>query len=205
MFNGIVETIGSVSNLDVEQDCVHFAITPKIAFTDLKIGDSVAVNGVCLTVTAIYNDVFYVTAVPETLRLTNLSQLILGSQVNLERALRVTDRIGGHYVQGHVDAVGKIISIQADGKAALLVKISFPSALTPYIVNKGYIGLDGMSVTVVVAENTWFSVTLIPHTQQVTIVNQYQVGTEINIEVDILSKYVEKLMRAETCIQPLLA
>lgn len=196
MFSGIVEAIGLVSNMTVTNDGVHFAITPSIRFSDLKTGDSVAANGVCLTVTALSDVTFHTTAVPETLRVTNLHTLNEGSHVNLERSLRLSDRIGGHYVQGHIDGIGKIIDIQRDGKEALIAKISIPSSLAKYIVNKGYIGLDGMSITIIAAGADWFTITFIPHTQQVTIVNQYQVGTLVNIEVDILSKYVEKLVGA---------
>ncbi len=195
MFNGIIEAIGTLEDVQAKNDCKHFVIRSNKLFTDLQVDDSIAVNGVCLTVTHRDSFLFHVTAVPETLRLTNLDLLTVGSQVNLERALLLNSRLSGHYCQGHVDGVGKILEIQPEG-AALLVKISLPISISKYIVNKGYITLDGMSITVIQAEPEWLSVTLIPHTQQVTIVNQYTTNTLINIEVDILSKYVEKILGA---------
>lgn len=194
MFSGIVETLGIIRLLNQTIDSISFQIEPQIKFDDLRIGDSVSINGVCLTVTEIFATTFAVTAVPETLRLTNLGELRLGAEVNLERSLLVGARNGGHNVQGHVDALGKIIDIEADGKDAITVKISVPERLGRYIVNKGYIGLDGMSITVIEANKDWFTVMFIPHTQQVTIVKHYQIGTNINVEVDIYGKYVEKLL-----------
>lgn len=192
MFNGIVETIGTIKAILAKNGCKQFTIVPQKPLTDLNINDSLAVNGVCLTVTGFSGGGVEATAVPETLKLTNLDYLKVNDAVNLERPLKMTDRIGGHYVQGHVDGLGKIMSIQPEGDA-LLVKMSIPPALARYIVRKGYIALDGMSITVIDAEPDWISVTFIPHTQQITIINQYHEGGLINIEVDILAKYVEKL------------
>ena len=196
MFSGIVECIGTIISLYVDQGCKHFTIASKVTLNDLVIGDSIAVNGVCLTITAFTDDSFSVTAVPETLRLTNLDHFIEGSDVNLERSLRMGARIGGHYVQGHVDGVGKILEIENDHSNALLVKISVPAHLAKYIANKGYISLDGMSITVINATPEWFTVTFIPHTQEVTVVNQYQKGTLINLETDMMGKQIEKLLGA---------
>lgn len=199
MFNGIVETVGTIETVQTQNDCRYFTISLPTFFDDLKIDDSIAVNGVCLTITQIKNNQLEVTAVPETLRLTNLKYVSSGSHVNLERALHVNSRISGHYMQGHVDGMGEILDIKREGDA-LLVKISLPSTLTNYIVNKGYITLDGMSITVIHAEKESFTVTFIPHTQKMTLVNQYAIGTKINIEVDILGKYVEKMLGAyQTC------
>ncbi len=199
MFNGIVETIGKIENLQINQGCKDFTISSEKIFDDLKVDDSIAVNGVCLTITDIQKNIFHVTAVPETLRLTNLDFLTIGSFVNLERSMQLGARISGHPVQGHVDGLGKILEIKQEG-AALLVKINVSSALTKYIVKKGFITLDGMSITVVSVEENEMTVTLIPHTQKITIVNHYSVGTLINIEVDILSKYIEKMIGVyQTC------
>lgn len=194
MFTGIVETTGIIQQTDAYDDCIKLRITPTKPFDDLQIGDSVAVNGVCLTVTDFSSDTFDVTIVPETLRLTNLGQLATTHKVNLERSMKANARIGGHYVQGHIDSIGEIIEITPDGKTALLIKVRHDPVLAKYIIKKGYIGLDGMSVTVVETTSSWFTVTLIPHTQEVTIVNKYQLGSHINIEVDILGKYIEKLL-----------
>lgn len=198
MFSGIVETLGIINRIIQQHDCMLLNISPNMSFDDLIVGDSVSVNGVCLTVTALQEKSFDVTVVPQTLRVTNLHGLIEGSPVNLERSLQVGARIGGHYVQGHVDGLGEIIALEADGKDALIAKIRFPDELNKYVVNKGYITLDGMSITVIDSADSWLAVTFIPHTQQVTVVNQYQVGTKINIEVDILGKYVEKILGEQT-------
>ena len=195
MFNGIVESTGVVHEITTQNKCKNFTIYSKKLFTDLQIDDSIAINGVCLTVTKINGHLFDVTAVPETLRLTNLDILQKDSIVNLERSMKISDRISGHYVQGHVDGMGEIVELNQDGNA-LLFKISLPAQLAKYVVNKGYISLDGMSITVICKEENNFTVTLIPHTQQITIVNQYVVGSKINIEVDILGKYVENFMGA---------
>jgi riboflavin synthase len=195
MFTGIVETIGHITELTFHQGNKAFCITPILPFDDLKLGDSVSINGVCLTITQFTQTSFHVTAVPETLQRTNLNFLNVKESVNIERSLKHGDRIGGHYVQGHVDCVGQVLELQREG-SALLVKISLPPHLASYVVNKGYIALDGMSITVISATPNWFTVTLIPHTQAVTITNRYQPGDWINIEVDIMGKYIEKLMQA---------
>lgn len=195
MFNGIVEGVGIIRNIHEVHDCIHFTVAPQIAFQDLNIGDSISVNGVCLTITELEADTFLITAVPETLRLTNLGELEEGDYVNLERSLRMDSRIGGHYVQGHVDDVGEITEIEEDGEEVLMVTISASPHLTKYIVKKGYVALDGMSITVVDVTDDDFTVTFIPHTQQVTIVKNYEEGTRINIEVDIMGKYIEKLLK----------
>jgi riboflavin synthase len=202
MFTGIVETTGIIDRAEQREGCLHLTIKPQIAFSDLNVGDSIAVNGVCLTVTEFTSTTFNATAVPETLRLTNLGKLANGSKVNLERSMQANARIGGHYVQGHVDGIGEIMELQPDGGTAWMVKISIPAALEKYVVNKGYIGLDGMSITVIETTSHWFTVTLIPHTQEVSIVNQYKIGTRINIEVDMLGKYVEKLLGSHLGISP---
>lgn len=193
MFSGIVTAIGIIQHILPKKGAIDFIIQVPPSYADLEIGESVAVNGVCLTVTRYAEGNMHVTAVPETLRITNLCELTENSIVNLERSITINTRLGGHYVQGHVDAVGEIIDLQTEG-AALLVKISIPENLSHYIVNKGYITLDGMSITVIEAASDYFTVTFIPHTQEVTVVNQYGVGSKINLEVDILAKYIEKLI-----------
>ncbi len=195
MFNGIVESVGLVQAITIENECKHFTIVPRQPLNDLQINDSIAVNGVCLTITDMGENQLHLTLVPETLRLTNLNLLNSNSIVNLERAIQFNSRMSGHYVQGHVDGIGEIISLENEGEAKLCT-IRVPRKLMRYIVNKGYITLDGMSITVISASTDCFTVTFIPHTQHITIVNSYHVGTLINIEVDILGKYVEKIMGA---------
>ena len=194
MFSGIVETIGIIKQVQGGVGSVQLLIEPVMPFDDLKIGDSVAVNGTCLTVTEFTDKSFSVTVVPQTLRLTSLGDLIEDGRVNLERSLRYNARIGGHMVQGHIDGIGSIIDIKEDGRDAIIVRILLPVDLAKYVLNKGYIALDGMSITVIEAGSSYLTVTFIPHTQEVTIVNDYKIGTKINIEVDILGKYIEKLL-----------
>ncbi len=197
MFTGIVETIGVVEHIELINECKTLKIAPDIYFSDLKINDSLSVNGVCLTITDLSDESIYLTAVPETLRLTNLGMLEKNSIVNLERSLKPDTRNSGHYVQGHVDGMGKIIEIKNEGDAQL-IKISITSSLSKYIVNKGYITIDGMSITIIKSTPEWFTVTFIPHTQNITIVKNYTVNTFVNIEVDILSKYIEKLLEVRS-------
>jgi riboflavin synthase len=201
MFNGIIEAVGIIQSITSKSDCIHITITANESFHDVLIGESIAVNGVCLTVTHLSKSTFQVTAVPETLRVTNLGELTEGSFVNLERAMKSQARFSGHYVQGHIDDIGEIIDIKSEG-AALLVKISLPASINHYIIDKGYITLDGMSITVIQAARSWFTVTFIPHTQMVTIISHYRIGTKINIEVDMLGKYIEKLLGAQTTCNP---
>ena len=196
MFSGIVETIGKIIHINTKNGCSYFTVAPKDRFNDLVIGASVAVNGVCLTVTDFTDTTFNVTVVPETLRLTNLALLSLHDQVNLERALTLNSRIGGHYVQGHVDGSGRILEMHKDNSEAWIIKISIPETLAKYVIAKGYITLDGMSITVIESASDWFTVTLIPHTQQVTTTHHYRIDSMINVEVDMMGKYIEKCLGA---------
>lgn len=196
MFSGIVETIGTILQIQTINGCKQLHIKPQMQFDDLQIGDSISINGVCLTITQFDINQFIATVVPETLRITNLGLLVQGDTVNVERSLKVNARNSGHFVQGHVDGTGEIIHIQEDNSNALLVKIKANPTLTKYIVKKGYVALDGMSITIIDVCTDWFTVTLIPHTQNATISHQYRKGSIINIEVDILGKYIEKLLGA---------
>lgn len=198
MFSGIVETTGLITHIHLEDGCKHFSISPVTLFDDIIIGDSIAINGICLTVTHFTDTTFHVTAVPETLRLTNLNDLNVNDIVNLERSLKMGDRIGGHNVQGHVDGCGQVAEMHYDDSTALLIKFSIPEKLSRYIVAKGYITIDGMSITVIDTGLDWFTVTFIPHTQAVTNIKHYAVGKSVNLEVDILGKYIEKMLGAYT-------
>lgn len=198
MFYGLVETKGTIAQCSLHEGAMHFTVKTPVAFSDLFLGASVAINGVCLTVTRFTEYDFDVTAVPETLRLTNLGHLTSGQSVNLERAAKMDARNGGHCVQGHVDTVGEIVAYDADGDA-VMATITVSPDIAQYIVKKGYIALDGMSITIVDCGVDWFKVTFIPQTRQATIVSHYGVGTKVNIEVDILGKYIEKLLGASQC------
>ena len=188
MFTGIVEEVGTVR----EAAQGRLAISACIVMPTLEVGGSINVNGTCLTVTTLRSDVFTVDVVPETLRRTNLGLLRNDCAVNLERPLRADGRLDGHIVQGHVDGTGTIGEISDDGEA-LMVRIDVAAQLARYVVEKGFIAVDGVSLTVVHCDEAGFSVTVIPHTREHTIFGFSRVGDAVNIEIDILAKYVERL------------
>lgn len=194
MFSGIIEAVARIMKLTSISGSKEFIIERPLSFTLLTVGESIAVNGVCLTVTRFDDHSFSVTAVPETLSRTNLNVCMMGDYVNLERAMRLDSRLGGHFVQGHVDAVGKVLAFEPVDQLARLLTIEMPDALARYIVTKGFIALDGMSVTIIDVSASWFTVTLIPHTLDVTISKDYQATKLINIEVDMIGKYIEKML-----------
>ncbi len=196
MFTGIVEEIGIIKTIVAVLLGKRFFIEAKTVLSDVRVGDSIAVNGACLTVTEFTDTGFWVEAVAETLRLTNLGFLQEGSKVNLERSLTLQKRLGGHFLQGHVDATGTISAITPEGNA-LLITVTFPQALRKYMIKKGYIGFDGMSLTLIDVRESEFTLTLIPHTQEVTIAQDYHIGQVINLEVDMLAKYMENFARLE--------
>lgn len=194
MFTGLVEDIGTVERADRRSDSMVFAIAPgHIDTTELSLGDSVSISGVCLTVTEIEPRRFTVLAGAETLRRTALGQVRANSRVNLERALRVGDRLGGHMMQGHVDGVGTIAS-KRDLGANIELAFRADSVLLRYVVDKGSIAVDGISLTVNRVDAQSFSVALIPHTVERTTLADKRVGDKVNLEVDIIGKYVEKLL-----------
>ncbi|MEM6414272.1 MAG: riboflavin synthase [Pseudomonadota bacterium] len=192
MFTGLVEEIGCVSNIGPDGDGFSITISADLVLEDANLGDSISVNGVCLTLTDRTEKTFSVGLAPETLNRTNLGGLEKGATVNLERAALPTTRLGGHYVQGHVDGVGEILSFTPD-KDALWLKIKTTPDLMRYVVSKGYIAIDGASLTVVHTGPDWFDVTLIAYSQSKLILPHKTVGDLVNLEVDILAKYVEKL------------
>ncbi|MDO8688514.1 MAG: riboflavin synthase [Dehalococcoidia bacterium] len=191
MFTGIVEEIGTVRAARP----ASLVIGACKALVGTKIGDSIAVNGVCLTVTAISQDSFEAEVMPETLRRTNLGQLRAGDKLNLERALGAGAPMGGHFVQGHVDGGGKVVSVTPEGNA-LIVRISALPEVTHYIVPKGFIAVDGVSLTVVDWEPGSFTVSLVPHTQANITLIRKKPGDAVNLEVDIIGKYVERFITA---------
>ncbi|HVL32888.1 MAG TPA: riboflavin synthase, partial [Actinomycetota bacterium] len=194
MFTGIVESMGTVVRLTRRGGGAHLEI--KTPFTsELQIGESVAVNGACVTVTERSNDAFACDLVPETVARTNLGILDVGEEVNLERPVRAADRLGGHIVQGHVDAVGVVRSRRKVGAQEML-EITVPFELTRYLAPQGSVALDGVSLTVVAVDRDRFKVALIPHTVSVTTLGKKGQGASVNVEVDVLSKYVERHMNA---------
>ena len=193
MFTGIIEELGKVKQMGngkIEIGC------EKI-LEDVKMGDSISVNGICLTVTKFDKTNFSADVMPETLRRTSLENLKIGDEVNLERALKLSDRLGGHIVSGHIDGAGKIKSMTPEGNA-IIVKVSADKNILRHIVDKGSVALDGMSLTVVKVTGSEFSVSLIPHSRDVTNFKHKKVGSAVNIETDVIAKYVEKLIYMRT-------
>ena len=188
MFTGIVEEVGTVKSAEPNR----LLISASEVMSDLKIGDSICVNGTCLTVTTRDDTSFSVDVVPETLRRTNLGALKADSPVNLERSMPADGRFGGHVVQGHIDATGMVSSITQDGDA-LMLNFDAPASVMRYVVEKGFIAVDGTSLTVVNCDNDSFVVTIIPHTKDHTIIGTRKVGDAVNLEADIMAKYVERL------------
>lgn len=189
MFTGIVEEVGRV----LQRNGSALAIGASTVLDGLREGDSIAVNGVCLTVVRLLPGGFAVDLSPETLRRTNLGRLLVDDPVNLERPLLYGGRVGGHLVQGHVDGVGEVVSIVPEGNSHLFT-FSTPPPLMRYIVEKGFIAVDGISLTVVGVQGNQFSVAIIPYTFQHTVMSHRRVGDWVNLEVDILAKYVERLL-----------
>lgn len=194
MFTGIVEELGSVAAIEtLADDAARFTLLGPLVTTDAKHGDSIAVNGVCLTVVETDAGRFTADVMAETLRRSSLGALVVGSPVNLERAAALNARMGGHLVQGHVDGVGEIASIEPS-EHWTVVRVTLPTELARYIVEKGSITVDGVSLTVVNVDDTSFSVSLIPTTLALTTLGAKQPGDAVNLEVDVIAKYVEKLM-----------
>lgn len=194
MYSGIVPMTAKVVAVNNMPGQKQFKIDLQHLAHDVKINDSVAINGACLTVVALTGNIVTFTAVPQTLAITNLTHLQQGYQVNIELSLRYGDVVGGHLVQGHVDTTTKIVNIKDVGDA-WQVTFALPETLCNYVIPKGYIAIDGMSLTVNALAADTFSVALIPHTRAVTIAKHYSVGTQVNIEVDMLAKYVENNWR----------
>jgi len=194
MFTGIVEDVGKVKKIDIKAKEVVFTLeVANIDVKEIELGESIAVNGTCLTVVSTAKNSFTVEASHETLKRTNLSKLKLGSKVNLERSLKIGGRLGGHIVNGHVDGVGKIESMQKRGKS-IEVWFSLSSQLSRYVVEKGSIAIDGVSLTINKVNGNRFSVNIIPYTQDATIFAGLKPRDTVNIECDIIGKYVEKFL-----------
>lgn len=195
MFSGIVEEMGTIAARDERSGGITLTLQAQIVLGGAAIGDSIAVNGACLTVVRFDNQTFDVEMAPETLRKTSLVQCQQGDGVNLERSLTANGRVGGHFVQGHVDSTAAIIAMEPDGEG-VITTFRPPTDLMRYIVPKGYVAIDGMSLTVVDTGPDWFTISFIAHTREVTVVQQYAPGRVVNLEVDILGKYVEKLLES---------
>jgi riboflavin synthase len=197
MFTGIIEEIGRVKSVQRGR----LTISANKVFEDLKLGDSIAVNGVCLTITALNKDTFAVDIMPETMRRSNLGMLSPGDEVNLERALVVGGRMGGHFVQGHVDDTGRVLSLIPEAEAVLMW-IAAPAEITNYLVEKGFIAVDGISLTVINRNASSFTVSLVAYTLEHTTMGKKKPGDIVNLEIDILAKYVEQLTKGKGGITP---
>jgi riboflavin synthase len=197
MFTGLVEDVGIVARADRRSDALVLAVRPeRIPLAELAIGESVCHDGACLTVTEIGRDSFTVLAGAETLARTTLGNLRVGKRVNLERSLRVGDRLGGHWVTGHIDGTGELAARRDLGSNLVLVVRATP-ALLKHIVEKGSIAIAGVSLTVNAVDSETFSVAIIPHTRDMTTLGDLAVGDRVNLETDILAKHVEKLVGAQ--------
>jgi riboflavin synthase len=192
MFTGLIEDVGTVESLDRTADGARLRIATQLA-PEITDGDSIAVNGCCLTATAVTDNGFETEAMNQTLEVTALDAIEQGSRVNLELAMKVGDRLGGHIVQGHVDGVGAVASIQDDGFARR-VRIDLPTQLLQFVVDKGSITLGGVSLTVASLGDSWAEVSLIPETLERTNLGEVQAGSRLNVECDVVAKYVERLM-----------
>jgi riboflavin synthase len=195
MFSGIVAEVGTVKAVEGSQEAAALTIEASSTFADVAVGESIAVNGVCLTVVQQHGSTFAVDVSPETLRTTNLGELRSEDGVNLERSLSLNDRIGGHLVSGHVDGVGTIIDKRSEANA-LHYDIQVPTALMRYIVPKGSVSIDGISLTVVACRPEGFQVTIIPHTAAITLIGRKGIGATVNLECDMIGKYVERMLQA---------
>lgn len=202
MFTGIIQSVGEIRRLEPRGGDVRIAIgTGKLPLADLGLGDSIAVNGVCLTAVTLAADGFCADVSRETLTLTTLGALTPGSPVNLEKALTLATPLGGHLVSGHVDGVGRVLERRADGRSWRL-RIAAPAELARYIAHKGSICVDGVSLTVNGVDGAVFDLNIVPHTLEETIVVHYRPDTRVNLEVDLIARYLERLLLGERAAQP---
>jgi riboflavin synthase len=196
MFTGIIEELGKVESLETRATGARLKIACRTVLDDLAAGGSIAVNGVCLTATDPRPGTFSADLAPETLRRSNLGDLRSGSPVNLERPLSPTGRLSGHIVQGHVDGTGELLALDPLGDDNWWLRIRVPRDLDPFLVFKGSIAVDGISLTIAAIEGDVLSVTIIPHTYRNTTLGSYRPGSKVNLECDVIAKHVEKLVRS---------
>ena len=196
MFTGLIQSVGQVVDVQNKSGDLEFTIATKFNnMSDVELGDSIAINGICLTVTKFQEDNIWVDVSTETIDKTNISSWQIGSKLNLEKSLTLKDKLGGHMVSGHVDAMGECVNITTSARSTVY-QFKIPSHLDKYIVNKGSIGVNGVSLTVNTIENNVFSVNLIPHTLEHTNLGLLAVGDSVNIEIDTIARYVEKMLQS---------
>ncbi|MEE9327533.1 MAG: riboflavin synthase [Cocleimonas sp.] len=195
MFTGIIQAIGKISDIQANDGDITLVVnTGKLDMSDVELGDSIAVNGVCLTAVVLTETSFTADVSRETLSLTSLGDLGKSSSVNLEKALTLQTRLGGHMVSGHVDGMGEIVSRHNDGRSERF-RIKASDELAKYIAAKGSITIDGVSLTVNVVDGSFFEINIVPHTIKETIIGAYQAGSKINLEVDVVARYLERLIQ----------
>ena len=193
MFTGLVETTGTILRLERADRGLHLTLRASLESPDLKIGESIAVDGVCLTVVSLQGDAFTVDVSEETVSRSTLGQRRPGDEVNLERALRLGDRLSGHLVSGHADGTGRVAARQRRGES-LVVKFEIPPELSRYLIEKGSVAVNGVSLTVNRCEGRQFEVNVVPHTARASTLGNLKVGDRVNVEVDLIGKYVEKFL-----------
>jgi riboflavin synthase len=202
MFTGIIEATGNLSGINISGQGARIVIsTGSLNMSDVKLGDSIATNGICLTVVAFDDSSFSADVSNETLTRTGFANYQTGQIVNLEKAMLPTTRFGGHMVSGHVDAVSEVLAINHDGNS-IHYWLSMPADLTQYIAEKGSITIDGTSLTVNALKQDQFRLTIVPHTTAQTIINHYQVGSKVNLEVDLIARYIERLLHTSEKSEP---
>lgn len=201
MFTGIISAIGDIASLEQRGGDVRLVIrSGNLGLSDVQLGDSIACNGACLTAVELTADGFVADVSVETLSLTTISQWQTGSRINLEKAMQATDRFGGHIVSGHVDGIGEVISLHEDARSWRF-RMRAPEELAKYIAHKGSITVDGTSLTVNVVDGCEFELNIVPHTMTHTIMGDYKVGTKVNLEVDLVARYLERLLLGDKAAQ----
>ena len=202
MFTGIIEAVGHIESIEDKGGDARFWInTGKLDMSDVALGDSIAMNGVCLTAIELKANAYCADVSGETLSLTTLKHLTQGSAVNLEKALTPTTRLGGHLVSGHVDGIGRVVDRRDDARSVRFI-IEAPKELARYIAMKGSITVDGVSLTVNKVDGARFELNIVPHTLQETVIAEYRSGREVNLEVDLIARYLERLVLGEKAAQP---
>ena len=194
MFTGIIAAIGSVVDLEPRDGDVRLTINGgNLGLSDVNLGDSIACNGACLTAVELIQNGFIADVSVETLNLTTINHWEVGSPINLEKAMQATDRFGGHIVSGHVDGVGEVLSLEGDARSWRF-RLKAPAEIAKYIAHKGSITVDGTSLTINLVEGSEFELNIVPHTMSHTVMGTYKVGTKVNLEVDLVSRYLERLL-----------
>ena len=194
MFTGIISAIGDITNLEERAGDARLTIrTGNLSLTDVQLGDSIACNGACLTVIELTSQGFVADVSVETLNLTTIGNWQTGSRINLEKAMRATDRLGGHIVSGHIDGIGEVVALEEDARSWRF-RIRVPREIAKYIAHKGSITLDGTSLTVNTVDGAEFELNIIPHTMTHTVMGDYKIGSKVNLEVDLVARYLERLL-----------